>query len=63
MTTDLPEITLADVVLELRRIADAVAPPSPKICAEQRGDVECVLAELHVGHHVSPDGRLRWLDE
>ncbi len=63
---ELKDVTPADFLIELRRIADALeAQVRPEVCGEMHNAAgkPCVLGELHVGHHVTADGRLHWLDD
>jgi hypothetical protein len=61
-TTALPEL-----VIVLRRIADALEVPDlgpqVELCSEQQADSVCVLGDRHAGPHVSADGRDRWVDD
>lgn len=64
----LPETTLTDVVLEIRRIADVIAPRPPQAvrrdgCGEQHEGATCALDDRHKGPHASGDGQTRWVDE
>jgi len=55
--------TLADLVVQLQRIADALAPKDTA-CGEAQADAgpACALADGHVGYHVTADGRRWWLE-
>jgi len=53
--------TLADLVVQLQRIADALAPKDTT-CGEIDGDAPCVLDVDHIGYHVTADGRHWWLE-
>lgn len=64
----LPEVTLADVVLEIRRIADVIAPrPTQAVhvdqCGTRHAGAVCVLDSWHRGPHASGDGQTRWVDD
>ena len=59
-----PRPTAADFLIELRRIADALeAAGGKQRCAAHLGDAACYLADRHVGHHITADGKRYWLDE
>ncbi|HWD83311.1 MAG TPA: hypothetical protein VG497_30635 [Kribbella sp.] len=64
---ELPEVTLADVVLEIRRIADVIAPRPRDIarstCGARHAGSICVLDDRHRGPHASGDGQTRWVDD
>ena len=61
---ELKDITAADFLIELRRIADALeATRGKQRCAERKGGDMCYLADRHVGHHITADGKRYWLDE
>lgn len=56
-------ITPADFLIELRRIADALAGQSDDCDGvNPKTGQRCVLAETHRGHHVPRDGEEPWLD-
>jgi hypothetical protein len=57
--------TLDDVVPLLSRIADALeAQVRPAACGEtHKTGAKCALDDRHYAHHVSADGKLRWLDD
>jgi hypothetical protein len=57
--------TLDDLLPVVERIADALeAQVRPTACAEVHvSEGKCVLDQLHVGYHVTGDGRLHWLDD
>jgi hypothetical protein len=55
------EVTAGAILLELRRIADALEKPA--VCSERKDDGVCALRDGHVGYHVTADGRVHWLDE
>jgi hypothetical protein len=59
-----PDATLADLVIQLQRIADALAPKVAAICGEAEADgaPPCVLGPDHIGYHVTADGRHWWLE-
>jgi hypothetical protein len=63
MTQPESEATLGDLVFQARRIADALEAAGSPACGEVKGEVRCALLPTHVGHHVSADGRMSWLDE
>ena len=65
LAEQLTDISAADFLIELRRIADALETRArPTACGEQHASGKpCVLNERHVGHHATADGRLHWLDE
>lgn len=65
LNDQLKDITPADFLIELRRIADALeAQVRSTACGEtHRTGGACVLNDRHVGHHATGDGRLHWLDE
>lgn len=53
-----------DLLIELRRIADALESfTGKKSCDGVKNSKPCVLDPDHVGHHVSADGRIHWLDD
>jgi len=56
-----PDATLADLVVQLQRIADALAPKDTT-CGETDGNTPCVLDVDHIGYHVTADGRHWWLE-
>lgn len=57
-----PAATLGDILVQVRRIADALDAQNPH-CEEKQGDHVCFLLPRHVGYHVTADGRLHWLDD
>lgn len=63
----LPETSLTDVLLEIRRIADVIAPrprvTTRDVCGEWHEDNWCVLGPFHRGPHASGDGATRWVDD
>jgi hypothetical protein len=65
LADQLKDISAADFLIELRRIADALETQvRPTACGEQHASGKpCILDERHVGHHATSDGRLHWLDE
>ena len=64
MADQLKDITAADFLIELRRIADALeAAGGTQRCAAHLGTAACYLADRHVGHHITADGKRYWLDE
>lgn len=58
---ELGEVTAAEFLIELRRIADALQ--KPELCRERKGAAECTLSSFHSGYHVTADGKVHWLDE
>lgn len=56
------EVTLADLLIQLRRIADALEAKVDR-CGELRGESVCSLLPGHRGFHVTADGRDMWLDD
>lgn len=56
------EATLGDLLVHLKRIADALEAHSPR-CGEVRSDAICALLPSHKGYHVTADGREMWLDD
>ena len=61
LADQLQDITAADFLIELRRIADALERGTR--CSERKGDAVCALTDHHIGYHVTGDGRVHWLDE
>ena len=61
LVEQLPDISAADFLIELRRIADALERGSK--CNERNGTATCGLSDRHVGYHVTADGKVHWLDE
>lgn len=57
-----PEASLGDVLVQLRRIADALDAQNPH-CDAAKGGSLCFLLPRHVGYHVTADGRTHWLDD
>lgn len=57
-----PEATLGDLLVQLRRIADAFDAQNPH-CEATKGQAVCFLLPIHVGYHVTADGRHHWLDD
>lgn len=57
--------TVGDLLIEFRRIADALESiaGNKKKCYGETEGAACALPPDHVGHHVSADGRLHWLDK
>lgn len=57
------EATLGDLLVQVRRIADAMESQIDR-CGERRGSsVVCGLLPGHVGYHHTLDGRDMWLDD
>lgn len=56
------EPTLGDLLVQLRRIADALESQTDQ-CGEARGEASCALLPGHRGFHVTADGRVHWLDD
>lgn len=58
-----PEATMGDLLVQMRRIADALEAKVDR-CGEKRGEtVFCGLLPGHVGYHHTLDGRDMWLDD
>lgn len=59
-----PEATMGDLLIQLRRMADAAEAQLDR-CGERRGggNAACGLLPNHRGYHVTLDGRDMWLDD
>lgn len=59
------EVTAADLLLVLGRIADALEKPQMCLVQEEGTEWVCALPDRHKGRHAATDGEQihRWLDD